>query len=86
MMQMFRYGRNEKHEVAVSPQDASDRFYLVVGGHAKVSLFHPETGREHILYLLGPGDGFDLISLLDGEWHDAVATALEDYGDAIHFG
>jgi CRP-like cAMP-binding protein len=28
--------------------------------------------------LIGPGDGFDLIGLLDGEWHEAVATALDD--------
>ena len=78
MMQMFRYERKEKYDIAISPKDALDRFYLAISGHAKVSAFHLETGREHILYLIGSGDGFDLISLLDDEWHDAVATALED--------
>ncbi len=78
MMQMFRYERKEKHEIAVSSKEAFNQFYLIISGHAKVSAFHLETGREHILYLIGPGDGFDLISLLEGERHDAVATALED--------
>ena len=43
-----------------------------------MSIYNPENGREHILFLIGPGDGFDLISLLDDEWHNAVATALDD--------
>jgi len=78
MLGIFQYQTRLKGETAISPQQASDRFYLIIDGRAKVSVYNPDNGREHILFLIGPGDGFDLISLLDGEWHEAVATALDD--------
>ena len=78
MLRIFHYTTRAKGEIAISPKQASDRLYLVISGRAKVSVYNPDNGREHILFLIGPGDGFDLISLLDGEWHDAVATALDD--------
>jgi CRP-like cAMP-binding protein len=74
----FRYERARTLDTNIALDKADQRFYLVVSGRAKVSVYHPETGREHILFLLGPGDGFDIISLLDGKPHDAVATALDD--------
>jgi CRP-like cAMP-binding protein len=78
MLQIFHYETKDKNDTAISPQQASDRFYIVINGRAKVSVYNPDNGREHILFLIGPGDGFDLISLLDGKWHDAVATALDN--------
>jgi len=78
MLQVFHYETWNKGETAISPKQASDRLYVVISGRAKVSVYNPDSGREHILFLLESGDGFDLISLLDGEWHNAVATALDD--------
>jgi len=78
MLQIFHYETRQKSETAFSPKQSSDTLYLIVSGRAKVSVYNPENGREHILFLIGPGDVFDLISLLDGEWHNAVATALDD--------
>lgn len=78
MLRIFHYKTRAQGETAISPEQASDRFYIIISGRAKVSVYNPDNGREHILFLIGPGDGFDLISLLDGEWHDAVATALDD--------
>ena len=78
MLRIFHYTTRAKGEIAISPKQASDRLYLVISGRAKVAVYNPDNGREHIMFLIGPGDSFDLISLLDGEWHDAVATALED--------
>ncbi len=78
MLGLFQYEARLKGETAISPQQASDRFYIVINGQAKVSIYNPDNGREHILFLLGSGDGFDLISLLDDEWQEAVATALTD--------
>jgi len=78
MLKIFQYEIRVKDETAVSPSQASDRLHIIISGRAKVSVYNPENGREHILFLLEPGDGFDLISLLDSEWHDAVATALDD--------
>lgn len=78
MLRIFHYETKHKSNTAISPQHASDRFYIIIKGRAKVSIYNPESGREHILFLVKPGDGFDLISLLDGGWHNAVATALDD--------
>ncbi len=78
MLQIFQYETKHKSDTAISPHQASDRFYIIIKGRAKVSVYNPDSGREHILFLVGPGDGFDLISLLDGDWHNAVATALDD--------
>lgn len=78
MLRIFHYKTRAKGETAISPEQALDRLYIIISGRARVSVYNPENGREHILFLIGPGDGFDLISLLDGEWHDAVATALDD--------
>ncbi|MEA1922624.1 MAG: Crp/Fnr family transcriptional regulator [Pseudomonadota bacterium] len=78
MLRILHYETFAKGETAISPKQAADRLYVIVSGRAKVSVYNPDSGREHILFLLGPGDAFDLISLLDGEWHDAVATALDD--------
>lgn len=78
MLQIFHYETRNKNETAFSPKQSSDYLYLIVSGRAKVSVYNPENGREHILSLIGAGDCFDLISLLDGEWHNAVATALDD--------
>ena len=78
MLKIFHYEARTKDETAVSARQVSDHFYIIISGRAKVSAYNPENGREHILLLLGPGDGFDFISLLDSEWHDAVATALDD--------
>jgi len=78
MLGIFRYETRNRNDTAFSPKQASDHLYIIISGRAKVSVYNPDNGREHILFLIGPGDGFDLISLLDGEWHDAVATALDD--------
>ncbi len=78
MLGIFRYETRKRSDIAISPKQASERLYLIISGRAKVSVYNPDNGREHILFLIGPGDGFDLISLLDGEWHNAVATALDD--------
>ena len=78
MLRIFHYKTRAKDETAISPKQALDRLYIIISGRAKVSVYNPDSGREHILFLVGPGDGFDLISLLDDEWHDAVATALDD--------
>jgi len=78
MLLIFHYKTRAKGETAISPEQALDRFHIIISGRARVSVYNPENGREHILFLIGPGDGFDLISLLDGEWHDAVATVLDD--------
>ncbi len=55
-----------------------ERFYVILEGRLEVSRSHPESGRQIVLFLLGPGDGFDLITLLDGEPHETESLALDD--------
>jgi len=78
MLAIFFYETRNRSDTAISPRDTSDRLYIIISGRAKVSVYNPDSGREHILFFIGPGDGFDLISLLDDQWHGGVATALED--------
>ncbi len=54
------------------------RFHIILSGRIEVIRSHPDTGRSITLWLLGPGDGFDIITLLDGEIHDVVPVVLDD--------
>lgn len=53
-------------------------FRLVLDGRVKVVRSSSWDGREITLWLLGPGDGFDIVSLLDGKPHAVTAWALDD--------
>lgn len=75
---LFRYDTFYKGDSSIALEDAGRSFYLVVSGRAKVAAHHPHTGREHIFFLLGPGDGFDLINLLSETPQDVIVTALDD--------
>ena len=58
------------------------RFYVIISGRMKVSQTNPDTGRELTIFLLAPGDVFDIICLLDDCEHHINVTALDDL-DAI---
>jgi len=52
----------------------------------RVSRINPETGRElTVASLLGPGDVFDVICLLDHREHEAVMTAVDDLENHLCF-
>ena len=53
-------------------------FYVIVSGRMKVSQINPDTGREFAFLLLGPGDVFDVICLLDDQEHPVQIDILED--------
>lgn len=74
---MFEFEKAHKRDTRITVDDDL-RFYLFVSGRAKVSVYHPETGREHILALLSTGDCFDVVRLLDGGSREAELTALDD--------
>jgi len=54
------------------------RFYLLMEGRIEMTRTHPESGRSITLDLLKPGDGFDVITLLDGRRHDVILSPLEE--------
>ncbi|MHB1566010.1 MAG: Crp/Fnr family transcriptional regulator [Acidiferrobacter sp.] len=60
-----------------APREAATRFRIVLRGRVKVTRKNPTTGREVTLFLLGPGDVFNVVSLLDGEPHAVQAETLD---------
>lgn len=56
----------------------AERFYILTRGSLKIGAQHPQTGRWITLFRLFPGDGHDLISLLDGEPHQLLTETLEE--------
>jgi len=67
-----------RHRLVMTPVDTQKRFYVLLKGRVKVSRQNPETGREIILFLLGPGDGFNVVSLLDGQSHEVSVETLDE--------
>lgn len=63
-----------KGTVVVSEGDEALAFYIILGGTAKVFTITDE-GKEIILRLLGPGDYFGELTLLDGAARSASVMA-----------
>lgn len=67
-----------KHAQIMTPAQTAERFVVIAQGRVKITCSSEDTGRELIVWLLGPGDAFDMVSLLDGEPHQVSAWALDD--------
>ncbi len=77
MMQLFTrrcWGKGTR----LSEQQSRNYFHIILRGRLKLTRMHPETGRAITLWLLGPGDGYDIISLLDGREHDIIPVVLDE--------
>lgn len=57
------------HTAVMSEAEALEYFYVLLRGRVKVTRQNAQSGREVTLFLLGPGDGFSVVSLLDGRPH-----------------
>lgn len=66
-----------RNSMILFEDDPGDALYVVVGGQVKVVLIG-EDGREVILSVLGPGDFFGEMSLIDDEPRSANVIAMED--------
>lgn len=55
-----------------------ERFYLLIEGRLEVTRINRETGRSITLFLLGPGDGIDIVTLLNNHPHEMMSVALDD--------
>lgn len=62
----------------IGRSDTNDRFFIVIDGRVKITRSNSHEGRNLTLWLLGPGDAFDTVSLLDGQPHDVSAWALDE--------
>jgi CRP-like cAMP-binding protein len=68
-----RYG---KDDVVFHADESGDIFCLIKEGQVKVTMISPE-GKEIILSMLGPGDFFGEMALLDDEPRSATVIATE---------
>ncbi|NOZ25928.1 MAG: Crp/Fnr family transcriptional regulator [Nitrospirae bacterium] len=78
MLSSFRAETWHRGATIMDPEGTVQRFYVLTSGRVKVTRSNPATGRELILFLLGPGDGFDVVSLLDNKKHNVSVSALDD--------
>jgi CRP-like cAMP-binding protein len=68
-----RYSRDD---VIFHADESGDVFFLIREGQVKVTMISPE-GKEIILSMLGPGDFFGEMALLDDEPRSATIIATE---------
>jgi CRP/FNR family transcriptional regulator, cyclic AMP receptor protein len=65
-----------KNTILFSEGDQSDSFYIIRSGRVNVGI-NDEDGREVILSILGPGEYFGEIALMDGEPRSAYVMTKE---------
>ncbi len=66
-----------KNNIILMEEEFGDAFFIIGSGGVKITRVS-EDGREVILAMLGEGDFFGEMSLLDGETRSANCIALED--------
>jgi len=66
-----------KGNVILMEDEIGSALFIIINGKVKVSRLD-ETGREVILSILGPGEVFGEMSLLDGLKRSATVSALTD--------
>lgn len=78
--EMLNHFRREtwKQGRQVDGQQCGERFHIILAGRLKIGQINPDTGRMVTLFLLQPGDGFDVISLLDGQPDPLIFEARDD--------
>jgi len=62
--------------------DATKYFYIFLSGRVKIYQINLENSKEQTIFILGLGDMFDTITLLDGNIHEVIVEVLED-GEAL---
>src|SRR5215470_17358812 len=68
--------RYAKDDVIFHADESGDVFCLIKEGQVKITMISPE-GKEIILSMLGPGDFFGEMALLDNEPRSATVIATE---------
>ena len=69
--------RFPKDTVVFFEHEEGDFFFMILDGRIKVTILG-DDGREVILSMLGPGDFFGEMALLDNEPRSATAIAVEE--------
>jgi CRP-like cAMP-binding protein len=71
-----------KKEPFFSYDDTLKYFYIILRGKVKIYNMNINNGKEQTIYLLGRGDMFDTVTLLDNSPHDLMSEVLES-GEAL---
>lgn len=67
-----------KKGTIIDSEETLEWMYMPIEGRVKVSQINPQTGKEYIIFLLAPGDIFDIVSLMEQREHAVILEALED--------
>ncbi len=76
LVRVAAYRKVPRGTLVVRSGDATDSLYVLISGSMKV-LNSDEEGREVILAILGPGDFFGEMGLIDGSPRSANVLAIE---------
>jgi CRP/FNR family cyclic AMP-dependent transcriptional regulator len=77
LAQLLNRRKYPKDAVVFFENEEGDFFFMIVQGRIKVTILG-DDGREVILSMLGPGDFFGEMALLDNEPRSASAIAAEE--------
>jgi CRP-like cAMP-binding protein len=77
MMPSFRFETWRK-KTQSSTQQLKSRFYVVIDGRIETIIINPNSGKSIAIAILGEGDAFDVVTLLDHKEHEPIAVALDD--------
>lgn len=73
-----KFGRETWPKAGQLPTEQNSKiFRVVMSGRVELTRINPNTGRQVTLFALGPGDAFDVITLLDLKDHEIHPVALE---------
>lgn len=72
-------------ESIFSPDDLLEYFFIVLTGRIKISRIEFESGKEQTLKIMDRGDMYDVVTLLDGQLHDNILTALDEETRILRF-
>jgi len=64
--------------VHLDPKIFQQRFYLLIEGRIETMRTNLDSGRSITLSILGPGDGIDMVTLLNTQPHEITPVALDD--------
>ena len=73
----FRAERWSK-KTYINQETLQYRFFLLLEGRIEMMRTNPDTGRSITIDLLQPGDGFDVVTLLDGKVHEMFFSPIEE--------
>ncbi|WP_455383930.1 Crp/Fnr family transcriptional regulator [Acidihalobacter prosperus] len=77
MLRHMHLERWQKRAQVMPAEETARRFYVICAGRVRIEAEHPTSGRAVTLYLLGPGDGHNLVTLFDAQPHRVLAETLD---------